>query len=65
MPVVILLGDLRLVDFVYVPLRRRKDVSNRPVLLTYQLRRRDNVSAWSSSVKLVTRMGRFILGTGQ
>ena len=64
-PAVTSLGRLRFIGFVYVPLRRRKDVSNRSVLLTYQLRRRDNVSAWSRTFKLVTRMGQFILGTRQ
>ena len=37
-PVVTSLGRLRFLGFVYVPLRRRKDVSNRSILLTYQLR---------------------------
>ena len=44
-------------------MRRRKNVSNRSVLLTYQLRRRDDVSAWSETFKLVTKMGQFLLGT--
>ena len=30
-------------------MRRRKDVSNRSVSLTYQFRRRDDVSAWSAT----------------
>ena len=41
------LGRLKLFIFVYVLVRRRKDVSNRSLLLTYQLRRRDDASAWS------------------
>ena len=36
---------------------------NRSVLLTYQLRRRDDVSTWSRTVKLVPKMGQFLLGT--
>ena len=54
---------LKLVGFFYVPVRSRKNVSNRPVLLTYQFRRRDDVSAWSRTVILVTKMDQFYLGT--
>ena len=54
-----------LVVFIYVPVRRHKDVSNRSVLLKYQLRRRDDVLLWSRTFKLVTKMGQFLLGTRQ
>ena len=56
------LRRLKLVGFIYVPVRRCKDVSNRSVLLIYQLRCRDDVSVWSKTSKLVTRMGQFPLG---
>ena len=64
-PVVTLLARLRLVGFVYAPLRRCKDVSNRSVLLTYQLKRRDDVSAWFRTFTLGTRMGEYLLGKRQ
>ena len=48
-PVIRSLRPLKLVGFIYVPVRRRKDVSNRSVSLTYQLRRRDDVLAWSAT----------------
>ena len=60
-----LLRRLKLVGFIYVPVRRRKNVSNRSVLLTYQLRRRDDVSAWSRTLILVTKIDQFYLGTRQ
>ena len=41
----------------------RYEVSNWSALLTYQLRRRDNVSAWPKTFKLVTIMGQFLLVT--
>ena len=47
-PVGTSLRRLKLVGFIYVPVRRRKDVSDRSVSLTYQLRRRDDVLAWSA-----------------
>ena len=47
----------------YVPVRHRKNVSNRFVLLTYQFRRRDDVSALSRALKLVSKMCQFLLGT--
>ena len=47
----------------YVPVRHCRNASNRSVLLTYQLRRCDDVSAWSRTLKLVTKMGQFHLGT--
>ena len=43
------LWRLKLVDFIYVPVRRRKGVSNRSVSLTYQLRLRDDILAWSAT----------------
>ena len=46
----------------YVPLRHCRNISNRSVLLTQQLRR-DDVSAWSRTLKLVTKLGQFLLGT--
>ena len=51
--------------FIYVPARHRKNVSNRSVLLTYQLKRCDDVSAWSRTFKLVNKTGQFILDTRQ
>ena len=48
--------------FFYVPVRHRKNVSNRSVLLTYQLRCRDDVSALSRTLNLVAKMGQFLLG---
>ena len=50
---------------IYVPVRRRKNVPNRSVLLTYQLRCRDDVSAWSKTLILVTEMEQFYLGITQ
>ena len=41
--------------FFYLPVRRPRNTSNRPVLLTYQLRRRDYVSAWQGHSNLSTR----------
>ena len=43
----------------------RYDVSNWSVLFTYQLRRRDDVSAWSRTFKLVSKLGKFLLHSGQ
>ena len=40
-------------------MRHHKGISNRSVLLMYQLRRCDNVSAWSRKSKLVTKMSLF------
>ena len=40
-----------------------RNLSNRSVLLTYQLRRCDEVSSWSRTLKLVTKLGQFLLGT--
>ena len=48
-PVGTSLQRLKLVGFIYVTVRRRKDVSNRSASLTYQLRRRDDVLAWSAT----------------
>ena len=45
--------------FIYVQVIRRKDVSNSPVLLAYQLQRRDDVLAWYETFKLVSKMGHF------
>ena len=61
-PVGTSLQRLKLVGFIYVPVRRRKNVSNRTFLLKYQLKRRDDVSAWSRAFKLVTEMAHFFLG---
>ena len=44
---------------------RRKEVSTSSVLLTYQLRRRDDVLAWSGTFKLASKMGQFLGGTSQ
>ena len=54
---------LKLVEFFYAPVRHCRNVSNRSVLSTYKLRRCDAVSAWSRTLKLVAKMGQFILGT--
>ena len=40
------LRRLKLVGFIHVPVRRRKDVSNRSISLTYQLWHRYDVLAW-------------------
>ena len=50
-PVGTLLRRLKLVSFIYVPVRHCKDVSNRSVSLTYQLQRRDDVLAWSTTYR--------------
>ena len=60
-----LLLRLKLVGFIYISVRRGKDVSDRSSLLTYQLRRRDDVSAWSRTLISVTKMDQFHLVTGQ
>ena len=41
------LSLFKLVGSIYVPVRRCKNIASRSVLLTYQLRRRGDVSAWS------------------
>lgn len=43
------LRRFKLIDFIYVPVIRRKDVSNRSISLRYQLRCRDDFSAWSTT----------------
>ena len=58
-----LLRRLKLLGFFYIPFRHHKNVSSRFVLLTYQLRRRDNVSALFRTLKLVSKMGQFLLCT--
>ena len=65
MPVGMSLRRLKFVGFIYIPVRRHKDVSNRSEELTHQLRRHDDVSAWSRMFKLVTKMGQFLLRTMQ
>ena len=40
---------LKFVGFLYVPMRRHKDVLNRSVSFTYQLRRLADVLAWSAT----------------
>ena len=62
-PVATSLRCLKLVEFFYVPVRHCKNVSDRSVLLAYQLKRCDDLSAWSTTLKLVTKMGQFLLGT--
>ena len=54
---------LKLVGLIYVPLRCHKDVLNRSVVLTYSLRRRDDVSAWSRTFKQVAKIGELLLCT--
>ena len=44
-----LLQRLKFVGFFYVPMRHHKDVSNRFISFTYQLRHRDDISAWSAT----------------
>ena len=58
-----LLSLKELFTIFYTPMRYCRNVSNRSVLLTYQLRRFDDVSAWSRTLKLVTKNGQFLLGT--
>ena len=60
-----LVRRLKLVVFICVPVKRRKNVSSRSALLTYQLRRCDNVLASSRTFKLVSKINRFLLGTRQ
>ena len=60
-----LVRRLKLVGFIYVPVKRRKNVSSRSVLLTYQLRRCDDVLAPSRTFKLASKMSPFLLGTRQ
>ena len=55
----------KLIGFIYVPVRRRKKVSSRSTLLTYHLRHRDDLSAWSRTLILVTKIDTFYLGTRQ
>ena len=64
-PVSTSLRRLRLTGFFYVQVRRCENVSNRSVLLTYQLRRRDDISAWSRTFKLVNKVDQFLLGNRQ
>ena len=47
------LRRLKLVGFILVPMRRRKDVTNRSASSTYQLRRHDDVSAWSTTSRAI------------
>ena len=58
---------LKLVSFIYAPVRRHKDVSNRSdefiCQLIYQLRRHRDVSAWSGAFRLVTKIDQFLLRT--
>ena len=55
---------VQLVSLIQEPIvTSRKDVSNRSVLLTYQLRRRNNISALASTFNLLIRISQFILGT--
>ena len=42
-------------------MRHCRNVSNRSVFLTYQLRRWDDVSAWSRTLKLVSKIDQFLL----
>ena len=46
-----------------VSVRHCRNVSDRSVLLTCQLRHCDDVSVWSRTLKLVTKMGQFPLGS--
>ena len=55
----------QIVRFYLHTSKTSKDVSNRSDELTYQLRRHDDVSAWSGMFKLVTKMGQFLLRTMQ
>ena len=64
-PVGTSLGRLKLVGFIYVPVRHPKNMSSRSIVLTYQLIRRDDVSAWSRTLILVTKVDQFYLGTRQ
>ena len=57
------LRRLKLVGFIYAPVRRHKDVSNRSDKFMYQLRRHGDVSVWAGAFKLVTKMDQFLLRT--
>ena len=61
------LRRLKLVDFIYAPVRRHKDVSNRSdkfiYQLIYHLRRHGDISVWSWAFRLATKMSQFLLGT--
>ena len=50
-------------EIFYVQVRHCRNVSNRSILLTYQLRRCDDFSAWFRTLKLITKMDQFLLGT--
>ena len=60
-PVVTSLRRLKLVGFIYVTVKRPKDVSNRSVSLTYQLRRRDDVLAWSATSQPICDLNEMLL----
>ena len=57
-----LVWRLKLVGFIYVPVKCRKNVSRRSVLLTYQLRRCDDVLSLSRTFKLVSKISQFLGG---
>ena len=50
-------------EIFYVQVRHCRNVSNRSILLTYQLRLCDDFSAWFRTLKLITKMDQFLLGT--
>ena len=52
-----------LLSFFYVSVRHFSNVLNRPVLLMHQSRRCDDVSVWSRTLKLFTKMSQFPLDT--
>ena len=62
-PVGTSLRHLKLLGFIYVPVRRRKSISNRSDLLTYQSKHRDDLSSRSRMFELVNKMGQFVLDT--
>ena len=55
------LRRLKLVGFILVPMRRRKDVTNRSASSTYQLRRHDDVSAWSTTSRAIWDLNETLL----
>ena len=62
-PVGALLRRLKLVGFFYVQVTRRRNVSNSTVSLTNQQRGRNDILVCSRTLKQVTKMVQFLLGT--
>ena len=60
-PVGAFLRRLKSVGFIYASIRRRKDVSNRSVSLTYLLRRGDDESAWPARSRPIRDLNKTLL----